>query len=147
MTNKEFESIIKMEKFFKKGFQLPSINSSGKYELLDENKNKYIFDYQFGSNGSFYIELSMEKAKQKWQIREDNALLIRIDINGAPHFCKDGNTLKNHIHVFYPEKNETYPIEDFDNELYKSMKPYDILRDFFKHVNIKYDIVNIQEGF
>lgn len=147
MTNKEFESVLKVEKFFKTNFKFPTINTSGKYELLDANKNKYIFDYQLGSNGKFYIELSMDKAKQKWQIREDNLPLIRIDVNGPPHLCQDGKSLKNHIHVYYPEKQITYSIENFHEKLYKSTKPYDILCDFFKHVNIKLDHLKIQEGF
>ena len=82
MTNQEFAKILELEKVFTSNFTIPQINTKGTKELVDTSKNKYIFDYQLGSAGKFYIELSLKAAKQKWQLRS-NTPLVRIDINGA----------------------------------------------------------------
>lgn len=146
MTNQEFNHILEIEKTFATNFVIPQINTKGTKELIDVNKNKYIFDYQLGSAGKFYIELSLKAAKQKWQIRS-NTPLIRIDINAAPHMCVDtGKPELNHIHIYYPDGIKTYEISKYDENLYKNCNPYDILNDFFKHVHIQYSIGNIQEA-
>lgn len=146
MTNQEFLKLIELEKVFISNFTIPQINTKGSKELIDTSKNKYQFDYQLGSAGKFYIELSLKAAKQKWQLRS-NMPLVRVDINASRHMCIDtGDSEPNHIHIFFPDGTKTYEISQFDENLYKNSNPYDILKDFFKHVHIQYNMGSIQEA-
>ena len=147
MTNQEFVNILELEKVFTSNFTIPQINTKGTKELVDTSKNKYVFDYQLGSAGKFYIELSLKAAKQKWQLRNNSIPLVRIDINGAPHMCPDtGKVEKNHIHIYFPDGTKAYEISQYDDNLYKNLNPYDILNDFFKHVHIQYSMGSVQEA-
>ena len=144
MTIKEFEYILSLKKYFIAEFDFPKINSKGYKELVDAEKNKYTFDFQYGSAGSFVFTLTAKEAKQKWQLRSGTPLL-RIDINGSPHMCENGDLWKNHIHIFYPDGTKVYKLEDYSENLYKSMNSKDILIDFFKQCNIEITSLSFQE--
>lgn len=145
MTNKEFEQYISTKKHFLNTFCFPKINSKGANDLIDSSKNKYVFDFQFGSAGTFVITLLSVEAKQKWQIRNATYPLIRVDVNSSPHMCDNGELWKNHIHVFYPEGAKVFKLEDYDNSLYNSLKPTDVIMDFFKQCNIDVGDLSLQE--
>lgn len=144
MTNKEFDYMLTLKKIFVSGFEFPKLNSRGTKDLMDDEKNKYILDFQYGSVGKFVITLLADKAKQKWQLRSGTPL-IRIDVNGSPHMLPDGEILKNHIHIFYPDGVQVIKLEDYSDDLYKSLKPSDVLSDFFRQCNIQANCVIVQE--
>ncbi|MCM1404373.1 MAG: hypothetical protein NC133_02630 [Prevotella sp.] len=144
MTDSEFEKLLNSQKHFSTEFKFPKINSKGFNELLDKDKNKYVFDYQFGSAGAIVVALLSAEAKQKWQLRYGTPL-IRIDINGAPHMLESGEQLVNHIHIFYPEGTKVYKIEEYNNKMYQSLNPWDVLLDFFKQCNIEFKFPCMQE--
>lgn len=145
MTNKEFEQYINTKKHFLNTFYFPKINSKGTNDLIDTSKNKYIFDFQFGSAGKLVITLLSIEAKQKWQVRNATYPLIRVDVNSSPHMCDNGDLWKNHIHVFYPEGVKVYKLEDYDKTLYNSLKPQDVIVGFFKQCNIEVENLTLQE--
>lgn len=145
MTNKEFDSMLSLKKFFVSDFNFPKLNSKGVNELIDSEKNKYIFDFQFGSASKFVITLLADEAKQKWQLRSGTPLL-RVDVNSSPHMCENGELWKNHIHIFYPEGVKVIKLEDYAEDYYKSLKPLDVLNDFFKQCNIQIKPLVVQEG-
>lgn len=148
MDRIDFENLIKINKHFVKEFKTPRLNSKdNKLILLGEDNREYYFDYQYGTLGKFYVEISTSNAKQKWQIRKyDEVRLIRVDINSR-HMYLDGKISKNHIHIYYPEGLETYELEEYDPKLFQSLKINDVLLDFFRLCNIN-DKTNVifQEG-
>lgn len=145
MTNKEFDYTLKTKKHFLSEFSFPKINTKGENDLIDMQKNKYIFDFQFGSAGKLVITLLAIEAKQKWQIRNGTLPLVRVDVNSSPHMCENGELWKNHIHVFYPDGTKVYKLEDYDKILYKSLNPKDVILDFFKQCNVEIGNLSFQE--
>ena len=136
MDDSEFLRILSIEKKFKDKFVQPTINSSKRLILTDSNKNDYVFDYQLGSAGNMVITIELVDAKQKWQTRLPNSLLVRVDINSPAHMDENGNLSRNHIHMFYPSGTKVYDISNFDENLYKDLSPFAVLIDFFKQNNI-----------
>ena len=136
MDDSEFLRILSIEKKFKDKFVQPTINASKRQILTDSNKNDYVFDYQLGSAGNMVITIELVDAKQKWQTRLPNSLLVRVDINSPAHMDENGNLSRNHIHMFYPSGTKVYDISNFDENLYKDLSPFAVLIDFFKQNNI-----------
>lgn len=136
MDDSEFLRLLSVEKKFKNKFVQPIINSTNRQILSDSNNNEYFFDYQLGSVGNMVIAIELVDAKQKWQTRLPNSLLVRVDINSPAHMDENGNLSKNHIHMFYPSGTKVYDLSNFDETLYRDLSPFAVLVDFFKQNNI-----------
>lgn len=148
MDSSTISKMIAEQKSFSKDFQL-KMGDSGCIELNGETES-YLFDYQIGSSGMFAIyATSISESKQKYQNRFKTHPLIRVDLNGAPHMCEDGQLWENHIHVFTGTLNQsemhTYKLEDYDPDLFQDLTGWNVLYDFFKCCNINTDNVHLQE--
>ena len=148
MNLNALSKMIAEKKYFLKQLQL-KLGDSGSIELQGE-KETYLFDYQLGSSGMLAIYVaSIFDSKQKYQTRYKTYPLIRVDVNGPPHMCEDGDLWENHIHIFTGSLNKsemhTYKLEDYNPSLFQDLSGWNILYDFFKCCNISTDNVYLQE--
>ena len=152
MDERMVEQLMNEEKVLL-DFSVPKLNSRKTFTVKG-TENDFLFDCQLGETGRFVLLTKpLGEMKQTHQTRYKNNFLIRVDLNAPPHFCENGELLKNHIHVYLGDdengkgKIKVYPLEQYDKILFKNLNGYNVMFDFFKLCNIKLPReVSIQEG-
>ena len=104
MTNKEFQVLLEMKKFFlKSNIQLPGNNENNSYELKSETtKDRFYLDVDRRGR----IEFSKFKIQNRYL--QTKQPLVRIDIDSPPNTNPDGTkTSRNHIHIYRETEFDT----------------------------------------
>lgn len=152
MDERMVKQLMAEEKVFL-DFAIPKINTRKTFNLKG-SANDFLFDCQLGYTGRFVLcAKTLGETKQTHQTRYKNDYLVRVDLNGRPHFFENGVLLKNHIHIFLGDDDNgnkkicTYPLDQYDENLFKNLNGYNVMLDFFKLCNIKLPQgFSIQEG-
>lgn len=110
------------------------------------------WDYPFGGSSvniplisldeteSFFLDISSSRfnlAKRKHQNRTGTIVLVRLEINGAPHRNPDGTSVgPSHIHVYREGYDTKWAFEVPNQEFMCIDNPHKTFSDFMDYCNI-----------
>lgn len=140
LTQSEADALIAMEKTFlrSRAIRIPA-GTDQTYDLIgSDERERFLLDIWRGT---------LRISKVKYQTRGRKVVvLVRLDIDGAPHTNPDGATIGGtHLHIYREgfEDKWAYPIDPAEFSDVSDI--YNALADFCQYCNIK-DIPSLQRG-
>ena len=140
LTQTEADALIAMEKTFeiRRTITIP-VGTDQTHELVGaDQRERFLLDIWRGT---------LRISKVKYQTRGKKVVvLVRLDIDGAPHTNPDGTRIDGaHLHIYREgfEDKWAYPI---DPEEFSNLSDiYHAFRDFCRYCNIR-NVPSLQRG-
>ena len=146
MTNDEFKKLCLLKKHFSDtNISLPSAGEKCSNPIpVYSDTTKDIFTLSLDRHG-----ITLTKQKLQELHKNDNTVMIRLEIDCKPHMFRDGHfSSRNHIHIF--DENEENGLQTYDltgeyGKLFSDINDFsEVFYDFCKICNIATDGLNIQ---
>lgn len=145
MTNEEFRQLCLLKKhFLDKNISLPMTGEKCASIPVYSNTTKDIFSLALDRRG-----ITLTKKKLQELHKNDNTVMIRVEIDCVPHMFKDGHfSSRNHIHIF--DENEENGLQTYDltgeyGNLFSDINDFSsVFFDFCKMCNIETTGINVQ---
>ena len=132
LTQTEGDALIAMRKTFVQPLTIsmpPGADQT--HELIgDDKREQFLLDLWRGM---------LRLSKRKYQTRGRKVVvLVRLDIDGAPHTNPDGTKLGGaHIHLYREGYEDKWAYEINPGEFRNPSDPQNALDDFFRYCNIQ----------